>query len=721
ETAVATVTTDASYVVGSPAAATGAITNDDAAPVTQPYAITTWANRAVINRPTAATDANGDTLSYTLGTPPARGTVAEVAASDGLFLYTPNANYFGADSFTLHVSDGANTTPLAVSVGVAPAPASGTLIYTSVGASDANAVGTSPYNFSMGYTSLLLGRMNTMYGEGKWALSNRGVNGFTAADLRREVGGKTVLSLASADSPRAITLWVGPNDVKNFFLKYPGTTPEQTATPEQVSGFLSGFNTDYSAVLTALKATGAAIVTANVPRIGNAPVAGNSQPYYLNLTPEQKDALNAMCEQMSLAIGAAAGTTVPVVDGYTSSAETIVADFAADGFHPSNQGYQKLADAVWPLMRPQINRKPVAGAQTLTTLEGVAKTGVLTATDPDKDEDGLTFAVTQPAAGKGAVVVDAATGDFTFTPAAGYGGDASFTFSASDGDASSDAATITMTVNAVATKLIVSAPQSATAGSTFNLTVTATNEAGYTDAGYVGTIRFTSDDAQAGLPSDYTFTAMDEGSRTFTVTLRAAGSRTLTATDTTTASISGTDTVSVDAAAASAFVVAGFPSPTKAGASHSFTVTARDAFGNLATNYSGTVNFSSSDDKATLPTGSTLTNGTETFSATFSTPGIQSLSAADSVTPSISGSQTAIKVIDPLIVTTVSDDDVNSENGKISLREALAYANTHSGVDSITFALPDDDAIEGKWTIAPTSALSTISESVIIDGAGSIT
>ena len=40
---------------------------------------------------------------------------------------------------------------------------------------------------------------------------------------------------------------------------------------------------------------------------------------------------------------------------------------------------------------------------------------------------------------------------------------------------------------------------------------------------YAGTVHFSSTDAQAGLPSDYTFTAADAGSHTFSAELKAAG------------------------------------------------------------------------------------------------------------------------------------------------------------------------------------------------------
>src|SRR5262249_50936637 len=65
------------------------------------------------------------------------------------------------------------------------------------------------------------------------------------------------------------------------------------------------------------------------------------------------------------------------------------------------------------------------------------------------------------------------------------------------------------------------------------------------------------------------------------------------------ASITGAQSgIVVNPAAATTLVVAGYPSPTKIGVFHTFTVTARDAYGNTATGYRGTVTLSSSDPQA---------------------------------------------------------------------------------------------------------------------------
>ncbi len=89
---------------------------------------------------------------------------------------------------------------------------------------------------------------------------------------------------------------------------------------------------------------------------------------------------------------------------------------------------------------------------------------------------------------------------------------------------------------------------SAVAGTAQSLTVTAKSAAGATAAGYLGTVHFTSTDPSAVLPADYTFTAADAGTHTFSVTFRTAGVQSVTVTDRADRSISGTQTGTVAAA-----------------------------------------------------------------------------------------------------------------------------------------------------------------------------
>ena len=143
-------------------------------------------------------------------------------------------------------------------------------------------------------------------------------------------------------------------------------------------------------------------------------------------------------------------------------------------------------------------------------------------------------------------------------------------------------------------------PTTTTAGAAGSFTVTARNADGTTNTAYADAVHFTCTDPQAVLPADYTFSASDAGVHTFSATLKTAGTQSLSAMDTQTPAESATEgRILVQPAAASTMTVGGFPSTTTAGAAGNVTVTLRDAYGNIAGGYTGTVHFTSSDAKAT--------------------------------------------------------------------------------------------------------------------------
>lgn len=79
------------------------------------------------------------------------------------------------------------------------------------------------------------------------------------------------------------------------------------------------------------------------------------------------------------------------------------------------------------------------------------------------------------------------------------------------------------------------------------------------------------------------------------------------------------------------------PAIAPAGAPVTFSVTALDELNNTATDYPGTVHFTSSDPVADLPADATLSNGTGTFAATLKVAGDQTITASDFLMPQITG------------------------------------------------------------------------------------
>lgn len=182
-----------------------------------------------------------------------------------------------------------------------------------------------------------------------------------------------------------------------------------------------------------------------------------------------------------------------------------------------------------------------------------------------------------------------------------------------------------------AASLSMNAPSNATSAVAFSVTLTALDAEGNQASGYAGTVHFTSADAQAALPPDYTFTSGDAGAHTFSVTLNTAGSQSVTATDSA-HSLAGGATVSVAPGPAARLTVTA-PVSTTSATAFTVTVTALDAHGNVATGYTGTVHFTSTDAAATLPPDHTFTGpdaGQQVFPVTLVTAGIQTVTATDS-------------------------------------------------------------------------------------------
>ena len=183
-------------------------------------------------------------------------------------------------------------------------------------------------------------------------------------------------------------------------------------------------------------------------------------------------------------------------------------------------------------------------------------------------------------------------------------------------------------VSGDAVDLLVSGA-SAIAGTAASTTVTAKDRFGNTVRSYTGTVVFSSSDAQAILPANYTFVTGDAGQHIFALTMKTAGQQIVTAADAA-HSLSSMGTFAVAPAngtACNLIVLA------KSAAQVGLRVTVKDAFDNVATAYTGTIALSSSDPSATFSAPATYTAtdaGTRTFSGQVPTPGDQTITATDS-------------------------------------------------------------------------------------------
>src|SRR5205807_3125124 len=124
---------------------------------------------------------------------------------------------------------------------------------------------------------------------------------------------------------------------------------------------------------------------------------------------------------------------------------------------------------------------------------------------------------------------------------------------------------------------------------------------------------------------------------------------------------------------------------TTAGTANNFTVTAKDALGNVATGYRGTVAITSSDAAAVKPANYTFTaadnGGPHTLSVTLKTAGTRSITATDTIT-SITGSQTGI-IVNPAAATTLTVTAPTTASAGVPISVVVtakdAFTNTATG------------------------------------------
>src|SRR5690606_998860 len=93
------------------------VTPVNQAPVSTNQNLTTDATVA-LNGAISASDPDGDTLTYSISGAPANGSVT-LNSTTGSFVYTPNTDYSGGDSFVVTVNDGnGSTTTSTITIGV---------------------------------------------------------------------------------------------------------------------------------------------------------------------------------------------------------------------------------------------------------------------------------------------------------------------------------------------------------------------------------------------------------------------------------------------------------------------------------------------------------------------------------------------------------------------------------------------------------------------------
>ncbi len=234
---------------------------------------------------------------------------------------------------------------------------------------------------------------------------------------------------------------------------------------------------------------------------------------------------------------------------------------------------------------------------------------------------------------------------------------------------------------------------SATAGSSFLVTVQAADQLGYPITAYSGPSTFTATLSPADplISPSLTGTLNSSGFGFFLETLKTAGAYTI---NVTAGSFTGSSaTIMVTPAPASYFSVAA-PPTTITGSPINVIVTARDLYGNVATGYSGTVRLMSTDTAAALGSNYTFTTGTgqdngqHTFTVGLNTAGTQTIAVIDTTAtrPTINGSSSPVATMDLQVtsLTPTADGFTVTFNKPFVAADLTLYGATGAAVDDVT-------------------------------------
>ncbi|PXA04418.1 hypothetical protein DDZ13_07760 [Coraliomargarita sinensis] len=383
-------------IIATPIEATLNITvnNTNDAPIANDDSAASDEDNAVAITLTASDVDVGDTLSYSVVTGPANGSLSGTAPN---LTYTPVANFNGSDSFTFVANDGtvdSNTATVSITV---------------------NAVNDAPVAHDQSGTT----------------------NEDTAV----------AVTLTASDVEGDALTYMVTGAPTNGTLS--GTAPDLTYTPN------ANYNGSDSFTFVANDGTvdsNTATVSITVNAVNDTPVF-TSDPFSAGDATEDAaysdtiagSATDADGDTLTYALVSPA-TWLSVASDGTLNGTPTNDDVGANSFTVSvSDGTAPAVEATLNITVINTNDASVANDDSATVDEDSSVVVTLTATDVDVG-DTLTYTVvTGPTNGS----LSGTAPDLTYTPNADYNGTDSFTFTANDGTVDSNTATVSITVNAV--------------------------------------------------------------------------------------------------------------------------------------------------------------------------------------------------------------------------------------------------------------------------------
>ncbi|MGG4412125.1 Ig-like domain-containing protein [Niallia taxi] len=347
-------------------------------------------------------DPENKELTATVTTNPKNGKLT--FNEDGSFQYVPSANFVGKDRFAYKASDGNSTTEAkTVTINVLP-------------------VNDAPVSKD--------GVLNTQEDTvGIGTLLGEDVDGDTLTYTIVENGKKGKVTILDQKTG-VFSYKPNANENGEDFFTYKVSDGKLTSTAK-VSVFIKAVNDAPTAKSDAYSTKEDETLTVS-----------KEKSVLLNDEDVDKDSLKAV-----LVKGTAHGTLDFKADGTFTYIPA--KDFnGSDSFvYKATDGVLESAEQTVVLSVGAVNDAPVAKDSSLNVTEDEAASGVVQASDADKDK--LTFAIAENGQKGKAVLTDAETGKFTYTPDKNANGEDKIVFTVTDGQGEPVKATVSISIKAV--------------------------------------------------------------------------------------------------------------------------------------------------------------------------------------------------------------------------------------------------------------------------------
>ena len=237
------------------------------------------------------------------------------------------------------------------------APATSTIaVYSAIGASDANGVGSSsvclPYTTcpdGKGYVQEIARRLQA---SGKTVtLQNLGVPGAVLSPAIQTMGNQLnrgiAINFMQDEAPfvrtdsTLVTIFAGGNDANTIGSAIKAGMGGSNATA-WANQQIQSWSVDMASLVSAVKARApkARIVILNLPNLA-------AMPYATGYTTAEKQVLQQIAVGLNAGVNATASQGAIVVDMMCDSRFYTKSIFSSDGFHPNDAGYQLFADLIY--------------------------------------------------------------------------------------------------------------------------------------------------------------------------------------------------------------------------------------------------------------------------------------------------------------------------------------------------------------------------------------